>query len=73
MQTFETVLMVLGWMSAVLIPLLIFIVSASYGLRSAIHESLKDGKIDSDELQKILEEANKFVQLFAKYLMKIEV
>jgi len=73
MQLLEIILMSLGWISVVLIPLSIFIVSSSYKLRSAIHESLKDGKIDSGELQKILVETNRFVQSLAKFLLKIEV
>jgi len=59
----------LGYTSLVIIPAIAILTKSSLSLRNVIKESLDDGKIDQDEMDRILKESGVFVKQIAKFLM----
>ena len=57
----------LGYLNLVVLPALAVLFKGSHSLRQAITIALKDGKIDHDELDKILKESGLFARQMAKF------
>jgi len=61
------IIQILGYLNLVLLPALAVIFKGSYSLRKAFTDALADGKIDHDELDRILKESGLFAQQMAKF------
>ena len=68
MEDVNSIIMILGWINVVLIPAIIALIYGTAGLRRAISDAVKDGKIDQEELVLILKESGVAARKIASFL-----